>query len=113
MTLVWTSWNNGRHAASGAGYGFKVPIPDRNLYFNREWGSVFLELPLGGEYIKIEVGISKLSFWNETCHELISKEVGIWLRQLKLAPWHRGAPPKIQIQHLASNRFRVIGHEAT
>ena len=113
MTLVWTAWNNGRHAASGAGYGLKVPIHDRNLYFDREWASVLLELSLNGKYTKTEVSISKPSFWNETCHELISKDIGNWLRQLKLAPWHRGAPPNILIQHLGSKRFRAIGQEPT
>jgi len=113
MTLVWTAWNNGRHAASGAGYGLKVPIPDRNLYFDRKWTSVLLQLSRDGIYIETEVSISKPSFWNETCHELISKEIGIWLHQLKLAPWQRGTPPKILIQHIGSNRFRAVGQETT
>ncbi len=42
--MIVTAWNNGRHHASGAGYGLKVAIADRDRYFDPEVASVVLEL---------------------------------------------------------------------
>lgn len=109
MPLVWTAWNNGKHFESGAGYGLKVPVADRNRYFQREWQSITLELPLDIGHIEIEVSISKLSFWNKTCHELIDMHIGQWLRQVKLAPWPHRMPPKLLILHIGPRRFRLTG----
>jgi|HubBroStandDraft_1064217.scaffolds.fasta_scaffold3690907_1 hypothetical protein len=45
VILVWTAWSNGKFHLSGAGYGFKVSIQDRDRYFNRTWKEVTLVLP--------------------------------------------------------------------
>jgi hypothetical protein len=51
--MEWTAWNNGSFHSSGAGYGFKVPIDDRDRFFERSWGSVVVELPLNNEFIEV------------------------------------------------------------
>ena len=33
--MIVIAWNNGGHHPSGAGYGLKISITDRNQYFNR------------------------------------------------------------------------------
>jgi hypothetical protein len=109
MSLVWTAWNSGTHATSGAGYGFKVPILDRDHLFEKRWQTVVLELPTKGGYSETEINIAKPSFWNGTCHELISQEIGRWLRTNDLAPWPRGRPPKIDVEQIGTRRFRVKG----
>ncbi len=107
MALIWTAWNSGTHRKSGAGYGFKVPISDRDRLFERQWRSVILELPAQSGYTKTEVNIAKASFWSKTCHELISRDIGQWLRSNGLAPWRRGCPPKVRVEVVGERRFRV------
>jgi hypothetical protein len=48
-----TAWNNGSFHSSGAGYGFKVPIDDRDRFFERSWGSVVVELPLNNVLLRL------------------------------------------------------------
>ncbi len=109
MALIWTAWNSGTHLESGAGYGFKVPISDRDTLFEREWKSVILELPAANGYTKTEVNIAKASFWSKTCHELIKRDIGQWLRSSGHAPWLRGHPPKVRVEVVGERRFRVDG----
>ncbi len=90
-----TAWNNGSHRPSGAGYGVKVSVADRDAHFKRQWRTVELHVPDADRPFR--VNIDKGSFWNDTCRELISKEIGIWLRNSRLAPWPKGAPPKLRL----------------
>lgn len=109
MALVWTAWNSGRHISSGAGYGLKVPIVDRDRYFKRQWATVLVELPVAGGFVTAECNTAKDSFWTETCHELISRDIGRWLRDRGLAPWPRGQPPRCRVEVLGDRHFRITG----
>jgi hypothetical protein len=95
-----TAWNNGQHSQSGSGYGLKISSQDRNQYFRREWGTV--KLRLDATAAPIVVNIDKASFWNDTCRELISADLGRWLLANRFAPWPTGKPP----------RFTLIPREA-
>jgi hypothetical protein len=66
-TLIWTAWNNGQFHSSGAGYGFKVPIQDRDRYFDRYWQQVILILPFGSGPKEESVNVAKGSFWGDNC----------------------------------------------
>lgn len=99
-----TAWNNGRHHSTGAGYGFKIGIEDRDANFDRSWSSVIVELPNGET---VESNINKESFWGDTCRELINKQFGAWLITEGLAPWVRGSPPVLELMHISNNRFRL------
>ena len=101
--MIVTAWNNGLHDESGSGYGLKVSNTDRNQYFKREWGTVFLELE--GFLQLVEVNIRKKSFWEGTCRELISKDIGVWLRKNGLAPRQKGRPPKLHLIPKSGNKF--------
>lgn len=103
--MIVTAWNNGDHHESGAGYGLKVSAADRDRYFRREWGTVVLELE--GYPKLVEVNIDKDSFWGLKCRELISQEIGGWLKRNGLAPWAKGKPPKFIIEPKPENRFFV------
>lgn len=46
-------------------------------------------------------------FGNNTCRELISKDIGIWLRSEGLAPWSKGKPPKFGLIPNGEKKFRV------
>lgn len=103
--MIVTAWNNGVHHSSGAGYGLKVAIEDRDRYFQTEWEDVILLLE---DYAyPVEVNVNKESFWGPVCRELISKDIGIWLRQNGLAPWPKRRPPKLDMRLVGDRRFRV------
>jgi len=103
--MIVTAWNNGSHHKSGAGYGIKVSIKDRDNYFDSGWS--FIQLFLGDSKDSFSVNTAKKSFWNDTCHELISKDIGQWLIDQGLAPWPKGNPPKLKLTMLDGNQFRL------
>lgn len=102
--MISSAWNNGKHHPSGAGYGIKISLTDRDQYFKREWSHILLELE--GESELVEISIAKPSFWNTTCRELINKRIGLWLIKNRKAPWPKNCPPKIELQNILENRFR-------
>lgn len=99
-----TAWNNGKHHTTGAGYGFKISITDRDAHFNRDWRSVFVSLPNG---TVVEANVAKPSFWSEQCRELINRQFGQWLIRSGHAPWPQGRPPKFSLRRIGENRFRL------
>jgi hypothetical protein len=92
-SFVVAAWNNGKHHPTGAGYGLKIPKRDRDVFFRREWGAI--ELHLAGREQPAVINIDKDSFWNHSCRELISREIGSWLIDNKLAPWPDHSPPRL------------------
>jgi hypothetical protein len=44
------------------------------------------------------------SFWR-ACTELRSADVGRWLVAHRLAPWPKGAPPHLNLEHLGGASF--------
>ncbi len=104
--MIVVAWNNGDHHPSGAGYGLKISIQDRDTYFKPEWNSIFLEIE--GETNLIEININKASFWNKICRELINSSIGKWLIKQGLAPWPKGNPPTFILEPIAGNRFKVM-----
>lgn len=99
------AWNNGSHLSDGNGYGIKINAQDRDAIFHKEWMSIFLELD--GEPSPVEININKASFWNETCHELISVRIGKWLIKNRFTPWEKGYPPVLNLVQIEKNRFRL------
>ncbi len=97
-----TAWNNGKHRSSGAGYGIKVSVVDRDRNFKKGWQSVIVHLPSGTQ---VEVNTDKDSFWNESCRELLSKEIGQWLIENRLAPWPYRLPPKFSLEPKSERHF--------
>jgi hypothetical protein len=102
--MIVTAWNTGAHSRNGSGYGFKVSTTDRDLHFKPDWDVIVLELE--GEE-PFEVNINKETFWSEACRELISPEIGTWLRQHGMAPWPKGNPPRFAMDPVEENRFSV------
>jgi hypothetical protein len=106
--MIWTAWNNGQHHRSGAGYGFKISVMDRDSVFSRDWDTVAILMPSPGGVVAATANIDKQSFWGD-CRELISQEIGEWLRGQGHATWQRGAPSRFDVKHLGGARFEVIG----
>jgi hypothetical protein len=97
-----TAWNNGSHRTSGAGYGIKVRVEDRDRVFRRNWTQILLDIPQQGA---TRIALSA-SFW-KSCSELRSAALGRWLRESGRAPWPRGAPPALDLKHIDGNDFAV------
>ena len=106
--MIWTAWNNGAHHASGAGYGFKIDVTDRDRYFQENWDTVSIELPRAPERF-VKVNIHKQSFWGPSCREVISQGIGRWLIAEGHAPWPKGAPPKFEVQPAGERMFVLQG----
>ena len=106
-TFSATAWNNGRWHASGAGYGLKVSVADRDRFFQKDWRTVTLRLVAGSRLVDVDVNCAKDSFWNGTCRELISRDIGRWLSDLGLAPWPKGQPPRFDLSPIKPGVFRV------
>ena len=66
-----------------------------------------MALRLEGQTRDILVNTDKPSFWNGTCRELISKEIGLWFISNYLASWVKGHPPKLQLEPAGDQRFNV------
>ena len=102
-----TAWNNGQWHASGAGYGLKLAVADRDRFFRRDWRSVTLRLVDESGSVDVEVNCAKDSFWNGTCRELIGREIGRWFLDLGMAPWRTGRPPRFNLTPVEPGVFRV------
>jgi hypothetical protein len=98
-----TAWNNGQYYESGAGYGLKVTVADRDRFFRKDWKTV--TVALSGTNEEVEVNIAKPSFWDPTCRELINQRIGRWMLLNKYAPWPSGNPPKFELSSVGGNRF--------
>jgi hypothetical protein len=98
-------WNNGAHLTSGAGYGIKISVADRNMHMKSDWKTVDLYLPDRTD--PVSVNIDKPSFWSKTCRELISREIGDWMLKTGIAPWQKGAPPKLRLTPVGTRKFQV------
>ena len=107
MSFECSAWNNGKHHESGAGYGLKISMAGRDQYFKKDWKSVTFKLPGVPGFTEVELNIDKPSFWNKTCHEIISKEIGVWLRSNSLAPWPSGCPPKFLAEASGAQNFTL------
>ena len=66
-----------------------------------------MTLRLEGQAVDISVNTNKASFWNGTCKELLSKEIGLWLINNDVAPWMKNHPPKLQLEPAGEQRFNV------
>jgi len=103
--MIVTAYNNGQHHPCGVGYGLRLSVKDRDKYFKKDWKEILLRLE--GEEGEVLVNVSKPSFWNSSCRELISKDIGIWLIKNGKVPWPKGCPPKMRIEHIGGKRFKI------
>ena len=58
----------------GRGYGLKIKAEDRDRFSRNDWENVLLSLE--GEKDEVTVNVSKKSFWNNECKELIKQKIG-------------------------------------
>lgn len=102
-SITVTAWNNGKHFSTGAGYGIEIRAKDRDKYFDTNWKKVILQLDRHPRDLEINI---TGSFWAK-CAELRSKDIGIWLIENKKAPWQEGRPPKMVMELIKDNKFKI------
>lgn len=101
--MTFTAWTNGEK-----GFGFKVSVEDRDKYFSKENKVITIQLPENNTFINIHCNTDKKTFWNKTCKELISKEIGTWLQKSNYYPWEKGKPPRFSAEKMNNNTYRII-----
>ena len=102
--MLVTAWKNGTFESSQSSFGLKIQAKDRKRFFRESWKCVIVQLPNGK---KVSVNISKPSFWNDTCRELIHVEFRKWFDEQGLIPWEHGNPPKLELTHISENEFTL------
>jgi hypothetical protein len=101
--MIVSGWSNGSpNIETGAGYGVRVRLVDRDRHFRAEWSSTVIELDDGN---RIEVNLSD-AFWRG-CAELRKREIGRWMLNRGLAPWPRGNPPRLRLEPIGERTFRL------
>lgn len=101
------AWKNGKFDNPQTSYGLDIIDPDDVDYFQREWGTVAIELPDGTEAC---ANIDKCSFFGK-CPHLIDKTVKEWLRANGYIPWPSGKPHKFELELVTPNRGRFRLHD--
>jgi len=105
MTFNAKTWNNGKRNSSGAGYGIKIKMQDREQFFNRNWKTVILHLD--GYSKSVDSNVAKKSFWTKTCGELIRKDIGIWLLQNNCAVGTLGWLFEVRMTIIGEREFKI------
>jgi hypothetical protein len=98
-----TAWSNGKENPNGN--GISLSPSDRDMFINRAWKSVIIELGDSGSVIR--VNIDKDSLWTGNCPHLISVEIGKWLHENHLSPWENREPPKLYFIYIRGNTFQL------
>ncbi|HEY2499763.1 MAG TPA: hypothetical protein VGK24_22100 [Candidatus Angelobacter sp.] len=102
--MIVTGWNNGDWNRSGAGYGLKVSLRDRDRHFKREWSIVTVNIK-GSPSIRVKLSAS---FWRD-CAELRSQAIGIWMKAQGHSHWISGKPPKFNLVYTGEQSFDLSG----
>ena len=105
-TFCATAWNKSEWHASGAGYGLKLSMADRDRFFRRDWRTVTLRLVAGSDPVDVKVNCAKDSFWSPKCRELISRDLGPRFFDVGLTPWPKGRPPRFHLSPVEPDVFR-------
>jgi hypothetical protein len=102
VRMYVTAWSNGRPLRTGAGYGIRLSVGDRDRFFDPDWSDVSVDVA-DGEPVLVPLSSS---FWR-SCPELRSAAIGQWLLRNALAPWPRGAPPTLVLSPAGTRRFHL------
>ena len=113
-----TIWGGGKNATTGAGYGIRIPKRFRDLYFEKDWCYVYVELDDSGCHGCHGSHVFNItaSFW-ANCSEIRDVKVGKWLIDNKRAQWEHGKPPRIKVEVIGGREGREFkvslldGHE--
>lgn len=101
--MLVSGWRKGNpNTKTGARYGIRLNLGDRDKYFKKEWDSVTIELD---KRRIVKVNLSS-SFWRD-CIELRSKWIGKWMIENKVAPWTKYTPPILTLEPIKEGYFKL------
>lgn len=100
--MMAKGWHNGSPSPTGSGYGIAISKTDRDAHFTSGIESVTVLLE-GGPAITVPLTDS---FWRN-CPELRGADIGRWLISMRLAPWPKGRPPRLQVEVVRTGVLRV------
>ena len=114
--FITSAWSNGRaNNETGAGYGLRIKIPDRDRVFNENERHKPVTLKLVGnrKSCEVTVSIDNDCFWNN-CPEFRDRGIGLWFTENEFInrkpgswPWPYRKPPKFLIVPTGKYRFEV------
>ena len=115
-SFIASAWSGGRaNNETGAGYGLRIKISDRDRVFNENERHKPVTLKLVGnrKSYEVTVSINNDCFWNN-CPEFRDQEIGLWFIENEFinkdpgsSPWPYRKPPKFQIVPIGKYRFEV------
>lgn len=88
-------------------FGIRVGARNRAAYFDPVWQEI--EIELHGDLRRFAL---TPSFWH-LCPEFRDSGTPVireWLRRHYGLPWQKGRPPRMRLDHISGNRFRLIPH---
>ena len=107
-TMRVTAWSNGTGLAGG--YGIRVSMKDRDVYFDFAWDWVVVQLEDGKEAkcsLSCSLWSDKRGTGKKPCIELRKAEIGRWMLEEGLAPWPAGRPPVLILEPVTERHFRL------
>jgi hypothetical protein len=85
--------------------GIRVGTGNRSRQFNREWREVVIEIDGRAFSFDLSPG-----FWKDCPEFRDDRDAPIreWLDRRGLLDWPKGRPPKLTLEPLGGNRFRLV-----
>ena len=115
-SFIASAWSDGRpNNETGAGYGLRIKIRDRDRVFNENERHKPVTLKLVGNRRSCEVTVRiDNGCFCKNCPEFRDQEIGLWFienefinRKPGSRPWPYRKPPKFQIVPIGKHRFEV------
>ncbi len=85
--------------------GIRVGIVNRSRYFSQVWREVVVEVD--GQLCRFDLSPG---FWKDCPEFRDGREASIqtWLHRHGLLNWPKGRPPKLTLEPVGGNRFRLL-----
>ena len=104
-TFFVSVWKNGKAGKKNLSYGLSIPKKIKETYF-KEICEIILIIN------NIETVVDFRDGFENKCSEIASDEITKFLLENELTCWEKGFPPKIEIRHIESNKFKLLSIES-
>ena len=95
-----SAWHDGKK-----NYGIRIGKRNRDLYFDRSWEDIEVEIEGKSHTFKLTAG-----FWKQ-CSEFRDSGTTLirdWLTKNQSIVWEKGNPPRFQFISLGGKRFKLM-----
>ncbi len=94
--MITTTWNNGAHHQTGAGYGLRFQKADVRAHFQPHWVKVKFEATYGQHNQVFDLPLAATFY--PKCHEIRSKQIGQWFQKIGINHWSKGKPHLVTVR---------------